>query len=53
MPSAFCGSSATGPDDQAWERAHAHYLRQFSRFSDIQDEQPLALWELEALCHPV
>lgn len=36
------------PDDQAWERAHAHYLAQFSRFSDIQDGQPLALAALEA-----
>ena len=38
------------PDDQAWERAHAHYLGQFTRFSDIQDETPLPLPELEALC---
>ena len=28
------------PDDQAWERAHAHYLAQFAAFSDIQDERP-------------
>jgi B12-binding domain/radical SAM domain protein of rhizo-twelve system len=39
------------PDDNAWERAHAHYLGQFSRFSDIQDEQPLPLRHLEAACH--
>jgi len=38
------------PDDQAWERAHAHYLGQFTRFSDIQDERPVPLPELEALC---
>lgn len=38
------------PDDRAWERAHDHYLRQFSAFSDIQDERPLALAELEAAC---
>jgi anaerobic magnesium-protoporphyrin IX monomethyl ester cyclase len=38
------------PDDQAWERAHAHYLAQFKRFSDIQEEQPLPLQELEAVC---
>jgi len=38
------------PDDVAWERAHAHYLAQFSRFSDIQDEQPMALEQLEACC---
>ena len=38
------------PDDQAWERAHAHYLGQFARFSDIQDEHPLPLQELEQAC---
>ncbi len=36
------------PDDQAWERAHAHYLDQFDRFSDIQAERPAPLAELEA-----
>jgi len=35
------------PDDLAWERAHDHYLRSFSRFSDIQDQQPARLAELE------
>lgn len=35
------------PDDYAWERAHAHYLRQFARFSDIQDQQPIPLSQLE------
>jgi len=40
------------PDDQAWERAHAHYLGQFSHFSDIQDDTPLPLPELEAACRP-
>jgi anaerobic magnesium-protoporphyrin IX monomethyl ester cyclase len=35
------------PDDQAWERALDYYLRQFSSFSDIQEEQPLPLIELE------
>jgi hypothetical protein len=35
------------PDDYAWERAHRHYLREFARFSDIQDLQPLPLEELE------
>ena len=37
------------PDDQAWERAHRHYLGLFGRgdFSDIQEEQPVALEELE------
>ena len=31
------------PDDDAWERAHEHYLAAFSRFSDIQEERPLPL----------
>jgi B12-binding domain/radical SAM domain protein of rhizo-twelve system len=38
------------PDDQAWERAHQHYLHEFTRFSDIQDEQPWPLSSLEAGC---
>lgn len=38
------------PDEQAWERAHAHYLAQFDRFSDIQEDSPLPLPELER--HP-
>lgn len=38
------------PDGEAWERAHAHYLAQFDGFSDIQDERPLPLRELEAAC---
>ncbi|GJD50596.1 Anaerobic magnesium-protoporphyrin IX monomethyl ester cyclase [Methylobacterium crusticola] len=38
------------PDDAAWERAHAHYLAQFDHFSDIQEERPLPLRELEAAC---
>jgi anaerobic magnesium-protoporphyrin IX monomethyl ester cyclase len=38
------------PDDRAWERAHHHYLGQFDQFSDIQDERPLPLSELEAAC---
>jgi hypothetical protein len=36
------------PDDQAWERAHRHYLRQFDDFSEIQDDRPRPLAELEA-----
>src|SRR5690606_18806492 len=39
------------PDDRAWERAHEHYLSSFSSFSDIQDERPVPLSELEASCH--
>jgi hypothetical protein len=35
------------PDDLAWERAHDHYLRQFEDFSEIQEERPLPLRELE------
>lgn len=35
------------PDDEAWERAHAHYLRLFAEFSDIQEHQPTPLPELE------
>ena len=38
------------PDDQAWERAHAHYLGLFGRLSDIQDDAPLPLGALEAVC---
>lgn len=39
-------------DDEAWERAHAHYLQECSSFSDIQDQEPLALRELEGLPGP-
>jgi B12-binding domain/radical SAM domain protein of rhizo-twelve system len=35
------------PDDVAWERAHRHYLRQFEDFSEIQDDRPRPLAELE------
>ncbi|MBO0912336.1 MAG: TIGR04295 family B12-binding domain-containing radical SAM protein [Acidobacteria bacterium] len=37
------------PDDLAWERAHQHYLASFrdKGFSDIQDEQPVSIGELE------
>ncbi len=38
------------PDERAWERAHEHYLAQFRSFSDIQDETPRPLPELEAAC---
>jgi anaerobic magnesium-protoporphyrin IX monomethyl ester cyclase len=38
------------PDDQAWERAHAHYLGLFDSMSDIQDDTPRPLPELEAVC---
>jgi B12-binding domain/radical SAM domain protein of rhizo-twelve system len=35
------------PDDQAWERALDHYLNHHVDFSDIQDQRPLPLRELE------
>jgi anaerobic magnesium-protoporphyrin IX monomethyl ester cyclase len=35
------------PDDGAWERAHAAYLARYSAFSDLQDQLPLPLHELE------
>jgi anaerobic magnesium-protoporphyrin IX monomethyl ester cyclase len=38
------------PDEGAWERAHNFYLQLFADkgFSDIQDQEPLSLHELEA-----
>lgn len=38
------------PDEAAWERAHSHYLGQFSSFSDIQENRPAPLRELEQAC---
>jgi B12-binding domain/radical SAM domain protein of rhizo-twelve system len=38
------------PDEQAWERAHRSYLQAFEAFSDIQEERPLPLEELERSC---
>jgi len=40
---------AAPPDDMAWERAHRHYTSMFAGkgFSDIQEQTPLALEELE------
>jgi anaerobic magnesium-protoporphyrin IX monomethyl ester cyclase len=35
------------PDDVAWERAHEFYLGQFGRFSDIQEQRPTSLVQLE------
>jgi len=38
-----------GPaDDFAWERAHEAYLKGFNAFSDIQEQRPQPLVELEA-----
>ncbi len=38
------------PDEQAWERAHDHYLRSFDTFSDVQEKRPVRLRVLEG--HP-
>jgi B12-binding domain/radical SAM domain protein of rhizo-twelve system len=35
-------------DDQAWERAHHHYLAAFSQMSELQDTRPLPLCALES-----
>jgi B12-binding domain/radical SAM domain protein of rhizo-twelve system len=35
------------PDDYAWERAHEYYLSGYTSFSDIQEDQPLPLVQLE------
>ncbi len=37
------------PDDFAWERAHEAYLNGFQAFSDIQEQRPQPLIELETL----
>lgn len=39
------------PDDQAWERAHHYYTSLFSDkgFSDIQEQKPLPIAELESM----
>lgn len=38
------------PDEHAWERAHAHYLRVFADrgYSDIQEQEPVSLEMLES-----
>ena len=40
---------AAQPDDNAWERAHSYYTSLFAGkgYSDIQEQRPLALEELE------
>ncbi len=35
------------PDDLAWERAHEYYLSVYSQFSEIQEQQPAPLVQLE------
>ena len=37
------------PDDRAWERAHDFYLGSFDEFSDIQEQRPAPLVQLEAM----
>ncbi len=39
------------PDEQAWERAHSFYLQLFEDkgYSDIQEQHPLSLQELECV----
>lgn len=34
-------------DDFAWERAHEYYLNLYSEFSDVQEDRPLPLSQLE------
>jgi anaerobic magnesium-protoporphyrin IX monomethyl ester cyclase len=38
------------PDDEAWERAHSHYMTLFKEgdWSDIQEQQPRSIAELES-----
>jgi B12-binding domain/radical SAM domain protein of rhizo-twelve system len=40
------------PDDHAWERAHDYYLGLFDQFSDVQEQRPIPLRQLEAEMHP-
>jgi anaerobic magnesium-protoporphyrin IX monomethyl ester cyclase len=35
------------PDDTAWERAHDFYLSHFNEFSDVQEQRPAPLVQLE------
>jgi B12-binding domain/radical SAM domain protein of rhizo-twelve system len=39
------------PDDFAWERAHEAYLKGFDSFSDIQEQRPQTLIDLEVGGH--
>jgi B12-binding domain/radical SAM domain protein of rhizo-twelve system len=41
----------TQPDDRAWERAHRYYTSMFrdKGYSDIQEQQPLSIEELECV----
>ncbi len=46
----YAQTFGAAPDDQAWERAHNHYIRLFSEgdWSDIQEQRPRSIAELEA-----
>ena len=37
------------PDERAWERAHEFYLSGFDKFSDIQEQRPAPLVQLESV----
>ncbi|HET8549895.1 MAG TPA: TIGR04295 family B12-binding domain-containing radical SAM protein, partial [Bryobacteraceae bacterium] len=37
------------PDERAWERAHEYYLNLYDEFSDVQDQRPRPLHELEMI----
>jgi anaerobic magnesium-protoporphyrin IX monomethyl ester cyclase len=39
------------PDERAWERAHEKYLSTHSDFSDIQEQKPIPLAQLEMDLH--
>jgi anaerobic magnesium-protoporphyrin IX monomethyl ester cyclase len=45
----YAQTFAGAPDDQAWERAHRYYTSMFAGkgYSDIQEQRPVALEELE------
>ena len=48
----YVGTFGAEPDDHAWERAHSHYLNLFANkgYSDVQEQHPLSLAELECVC---
>ena len=39
------------PDEHAWERAHDYYLALYDQFSDIQEQRPVPLRDLELPDH--
>ena len=48
----FVQTFGESPDDNAWERAHHFYTSKFQDkgFSDIQEQQPAAIEDLECMC---